>query len=200
MAQSVNFPLVRSGPSIGKRMLRAIARVCIALLIVFAAMLAWQSHRDEAKAIISTWLPALSPLLPSSTSAQDTTLPQSAPGTQKPAFATGATSSGITHQLELMASDLAGARRDLGQLADIARDLADTRRTLEQLAAREEQMAQAVATLQRAERDIKQRLASSPQGVPIAPRRRPQSTVQSSTVPASSIPPATATQQPLPLH
>jgi hypothetical protein len=190
-------------PSVGRRLVSAIVRFCIALLIGVGATLAWQSHGDEAKEIISAWVPALSRFLPASSSAQSAMLPQSTPVSQISAPAAAVSSSEIMQQLETMARELAGAQRNLEQLADMARDLADTRRSLAQLAARQEQIAQSIATLQTFEQEIKQRLASAPQSrsVPMPPRKPPQpaalpSAAQTSSV--SSAPPST--QQALPLR
>jgi hypothetical protein len=188
-------------PSIGSRMVRAIARFCIGVLIGVSATLAWQLHSNDAEKIVGTWLPSLGQFLPTTTSAQNITFPQSAPVTQ---ISASVPSSEITQQLSRMESDLAGAQRNLGQLADITRDLAGARRSLEQLAAKQEQIAQSVATLQRFEQDIKQRMASAPQSrpVPLPPRKPPQQpAAQSSAEEASSVPAAVpSTQQPLPLR
>jgi hypothetical protein len=173
-------------PSAGRRMVSAIIRFCVVLLIGVGATLAWQSRGDEAKALIGIWLPAVGRLLPPATSAQNTTLPQSAPDTQISAPAAALTSSEIMQQLEPMARDLAGARR-----------------SLEQLATRQEQIAQSVLALQTFEQDTKQRLASLPQSrpVPLPPRKPPQAAVQSSAMQAPSAPPAPpSSQQPLPLR
>jgi len=190
-------------PSIGRRMVRAVARFCIAVLVGVSATLAWQLHGYDAGKIVGTWLPSLGRFLPIAASAQNTTLPQSAPVAQISASAAPVTSSEITQQLERMESDLAGAQRNLGQLADITRDLSGARRSLEQLAAKQEQIAQSIATLQRFEQDIKQRMASAPQSrpVPLPPRKPPQPAAQSSDEEASSVPAALpSTQQPLPLR
>ena len=190
-------------PSIGRRMFRAFARFCIAVLIGVSATLAWQLHGNDAEKIVGTWLPSLGRFLPMVTSAQNTTLRQPASTAQISAPAAAVTSSEITQQLERMESDLAGAQRNLGQLADITRDLSGARRSLEQLAAKQEQIAQSIATLQRFEQDIKQRMASAPQSrpVPLPPRKPPQPAAQSSAEEASSVPAALpSTQQPLPLR
>ena len=190
-------------PSIGRRMYRAFARFCIAVLIGVSATLAWQLHGNDAEKIVGTWLPSLGRFLPMVTSAQNTTLRQPASTAQISAPAAAVTSSEVTQRLETMASDIAGAQRNLGQLADISHDIADTRRSLEQLAARQEQIAQSIATLQRFEQDVKQRLASAPQSgsVPL-PRRKPPSLAAESPAAQASSVPATApsTQQPLPLR
>lgn len=190
-------------PSLGKRMFRAIARFCIALLIGVGATLAWQWHGDEAKQMISTWLPALGQMLPASSATQNTTLPQLAPSTQLTGSAAARTSPEITPQLEPMARDLAEARRSLGQLADMARELVDVRHSLEQLAAKQEQIVQSIASLQTFQQNIKQKLASAPQSgsVPLPPRKPPQPASQSSAVKPSSMPPAPpSSREPLPLH
>jgi septal ring factor EnvC (AmiA/AmiB activator) len=185
-------------------MVHSITRFCIAVLIGVGATLACQLHGDEAKKFVGTWLPPLDGFLLISTSAQNTTLPQSAPVVQISAPAAAVTSSEMTQQLKTMASDLADAQRNLGQLPDITRNLADTRRSLEELAAKQEQIAQSIATLERFEQDVKQRLASAPQSrsVPLPPRKpTQQSAAQSSAVEASSVPAAVlSTQQRLPLR
>jgi len=190
-------------PSIGRRMFRAFARFCIAFLIGVSATLAWQLYGEEAEKFVSTWLPSLNRFLPISTFAQNTTLRQPASTAQISAPAAAVTSSEVTQRLETMASDIAGAQRNLGQLADISRDLADARRSLEQLAARQEQIAQSIATLQKFEQDVKQRLASAPQSgsVPLPRRKPPSLAAESPAAPASSVPAtAPSTQQPLPLR
>jgi len=190
-------------PSIGRRMFRAFARFCIAVLIGVSATLAWQLHGNDAEKIVGTWLPSLGRFLPMVTSAQNTTLRQPASTAQISAPAAAVTSSEVTQRLETMASDIAGAQRNLGQLADISRDLADARRSLEQLAARQEQIAQSIATLQKFEQDVKQRLASAPQSgsVPLPRRKPPSLAAESPAAPASSVPAtAPSTQQPLPLR
>ena len=89
------------------------------------------------------------------------------------------------------------------QLEPIARDLAALRRSLEQIAAKQEQMVQNIATLQAAEQDLRQTLASPPPSrtVPLPPRRPPQLAAQSSAVQSLSVPPPPpSTQLPLPLR
>jgi hypothetical protein len=190
-------------PSIGRRMFRAFTRFCIAVLIGVSATLAWQLHGDEAEKFVGTWFPSLNQFLPVSTSTQNITLPQSATTAPISAPAAAVTSSEMAQQLKTMASDLADARRSLGQLTELARDVADTRRNLERLAARQEQIAESIATLQRFEQDIKQRLASAPQSrsVPLPPRKPPPPTAESPAAPPSSVPATVpSTQQPLPLR
>ena len=72
MASSIRVPPRPSGlndqfssdkPSIGGRIFRSLARfffmALIAALIGVAASSAWQSHGDEAKAMVRTWAPSL---------------------------------------------------------------------------------------------------------------------------------------------
>jgi hypothetical protein len=194
--------VARDRPSIGGRMFRAFARFCIAVLIGVSATLAWQLHGDEAEKFASAWVPSLNRFLPISTFAQNTTLRQPASTAQISAPAP-VTSSEVTQRLETMASDIGGVQRNLGQLADISHDLADMRRSLEQLAARQEQIAQSIATLQRFEQDVKQRLASAPQSgsVPLPRRKPPPTAAESPAAQALSVPAtAPSTQQPLPLR
>jgi hypothetical protein len=190
-------------PSIGGRMFRAFARFCIAVLIGVSATLAWQLHGDEAEKFVSTWLPSLNRFLPIATLAQNTTFGQPASTARVSAPAAAVTPSEVTQRLETMASDIVGVQRNLAQLADISHDLADVRRSLEQLAARQEQIAQSIATLQKFEQDVKQRLASAPQSgsVPLPRRKPPPPAADSPAAQASSVPgTAPSTQQPLPLR
>jgi hypothetical protein len=171
-------------PSIVRRMFRALARFSIAVLIGVCATLGWQSYGNEAREMLSTQVPSLLWLSVSTTTstsgglgpAQDVTLPQSAPVSQRSAPAAATTSA------------------ELAQLEPMARDLAAMRRSLEQLAARQEQMAQTIATLQPVEQDIKQKMSSPPlsQAVPLPPRRPPRPSGPSSSVqspPAPTPPP-----------
>jgi hypothetical protein len=171
-----NDQLASDGPSIGRRMFGAIARFFIAVLIGVGTTLAWQSH--DATQLVRTWAPSLGWLLPVSTtrsppdvpvSAQDATLPQTAPVTQGPAPASAVTSGELLQQLE-----------------PITHDLAVVRRSLEQLAAKQEQMAQNIATLQAAEQDIRQKMSSTPPPRPAPPRKPP---AQSSVPPPPGGPP-----------
>jgi hypothetical protein len=197
-------------PSIGRRTFRALARFSIAALIGVGATFGWQSHGDEAKEMVRTWVPSLGWLSSVSTtksppevdvavvqtgptpagqrSAQDAALPQPALATQAvPAPAAAATSPASAQQLEAM-----------------ARNLAVVRRSVEQLAAKQEQMAQNIATLQAVEQDIREKMSSPPpsRSVRVPPRKNaprvapPQlpaqpSSVQSSSVqsPSASLPP-----------
>lgn len=160
----------------------------IAVLIGVGATLGWQSHGDEAKEMVSTWVPTLNWLLSVSTTnspsdvrvaAQDAALSQPPPPTQTPAPGAAATSSELARKLEPM-----------------SRDLAIVLRNLQQLAAEQEQMAQ---ELHAVEQDIRQKVLLPPQSeiVPI-PRSRPRKpTEQSSAAPPLSVRPPAPARQPL---
>jgi hypothetical protein len=185
--------LASDGPSIGRRMFRALTRFFFAVLIGVGATLAWQSHGDAAKQIVRTWAPSLAWLLPVSTttsppdgpvSAQNAALPQSAPLTQSAAPASAVAVGELVQQIE-----------------PITRDLTIVRRSLEQIAAKQEQMAQNIATLQAAEQDIRQKMASPPPSRPGSPRKPPEAATQPSAVQSSSVPPPPPpARPPLPLR
>jgi hypothetical protein len=166
-------------PSSGRRTFRALARFFIAALIGVGALFAWQSHGDEAREMVRTWVPSLGWLSSVATtklppdvdvaavqtrptpagerSAQAAALPQPAPATQTvPAPAAAATSPASAPQLEAM-----------------ARDLAVVRRSVEQLAAKQEQMAHDIAALQAVEQDIREKMSSPPppRSVRVPPRK-----------------------------
>jgi hypothetical protein len=88
--------------SIGRRMLRALARFSIAVLIGVGATLAWQSYGDVAKQMVVARVPALAWLLPVSTTT--------------PAVV-AATPPDPTPKLESLASNLDDMRRSMEQLA-----------------------------------------------------------------------------------
>ena len=90
-------------PSVGRRMFRAVARACIAVLIGAGATLGWLSYGDEAKEAVGTFAPSLGWLLPDST--------PTAPA------AAAATSGELAHQLMPIARDLAAVLRSVEQLA-----------------------------------------------------------------------------------
>jgi hypothetical protein len=186
-------PVASDGPSIGRRMFRALTRFFIAVLIGVGATLAWQSRGDDAKQIVRTWVPSLAWLLPVSSttspsdgpvSTQNAALSQSAPLTQSAAPASVVAVGELVQQIE-----------------PITRDLAIVRRSLEQIAAKQEQMAQNIATLQAAEQDIRQKLSSPPPSRPASPRKPPEAATQPSAVQSSSVPPPPPpARPPLPLR
>ena len=178
--------LASDGPSIGRRMFRAVTRFFVAVLIGVGATLAWQSHGDDAKQIVRTWVPSLGWLLPPNgpVSSQNVALPQSAPVTQSAAPASAITAGELVQQLE-----------------PITRDLTIVRRSLEQLAAKQEQMTQNIATLQAAEQDIRQKMSSPPPSRPAPARKPPEATAQTPAVQPSSVPsPPPPGRPPLPVR
>jgi hypothetical protein len=146
-------------------MIRALARFFVAVLIGVGVTLAWQSHGDEAKVMVSTWAPSLGWLLPVSTT-------KSPPDGQESTAAT-ATSPELVQQLKPLALDLAIVRHSLEQLAA----------KLGQLDAKQEQMVQNIATLQAVDEDIRQKMSSPPQSRAVSAHKPPQPTAQSSATP-----------------
>ena len=89
-------------PPIGKRMLRALIRFSIAVLIGVGATLGWQSYGDEAKEMLVARAPILELLFSVSTS-------------KSPVVA--ATSTDTTRQIAPLVSTLDAVRRSVEQLA-----------------------------------------------------------------------------------
>jgi hypothetical protein len=136
-----NRELAPSRPSISKRMFRAVARFLFAVLLGVGATLGWQTYGDKGSAMVRSWDPSLSWLLPVSTTGSPvagTTLPE------------------IVEQLKPMSLDLAIVRRSLEQLAA----------NQNQFAARQEEIARNVAALQEAEQELKQAVYTPPRKPP----------------------------------
>jgi hypothetical protein len=126
--------------------------------------LAWQSHGDKAKEMVRTWAPSLAWLLPVA-------------ATKSPLDDQGAaTSPDLVQELKPLMLDLAIVRHSLEQL--------DAK--VEQLGVKQEQMVQNIATLQAVEQDITQKVSSPHQSRAASPRKPPQPTAQSSSVPPQS--------------
>jgi hypothetical protein len=157
----------RNRPSIGRRMLRTLARFLITVLIGVGATLAWQSYGDEAKETVTTWAPSLGWLL-------------SVPTTKSPAAAE--TPRELVRQLEPIARDLAAVRGSVEQL--VAKQ--------EEFAAKQEQMGQNIATLQAVEQGIRQKTMSPPpppsRAVPSQPSKPPQPPTAQSAPPGIGSP------------
>ena len=197
--------------SIGRRMIRAVARFCIAILIGVGATLAWQSHGDQAGEIIKAWaaplglrwaasatnsapeitLAGAQTAVPVQAAAQD--VPQSRPGPQNPPTSVG---------------QGAPAAVSMQQLDAIARNLATVQKGIEQLSAKQEEMARNIAALQAAEQDIKSKLSPVAQSkvvVPLPPRKRivadgpAQLAAPSSAEPSPSPRPAPVARPPISL-
>ena len=165
-------------PSIARRIFGAIARFLIAVLIGVCATLAWQSYGDTAREMLSTqvsWLRWVSPTTTTRSdqeSAKIAAVPQSAPMPQAIAPAAATTAP------------------ELEQLEPMARDLAAMRRSLEDLAVKQEQMAENIATLQAAEQEIRQKMASRSQAPSDQPRKRPKPPGRLSPAQSPPVPPA----------
>ena len=173
------------GPSIVRRVLRALVRVSIAVLIGVGATLAWQSYGDKAMEMLSTQVPSLGWL-----SVLTTTLTPDGQGTAQNAVAPQ--SSAIPQTAAPAAA--AATSPEFTQLEPMTRDLAAMRRSLDQLAVKQEQMAQNIATLQAVEQEIKKKMSSRPlvQTTSDQPRKPPKPPANSSPAqspPAPSPPP-----------
>ena len=166
--------------SSGRRMMRAIARLLIAVLIGVGATLAWQSHGDEAIEMVTARVPSLAWLLPISTkSLRD----------GQAATAAVVTSAELMQQLKPMILDLATMQRGVDKLATAIKQLTD----------QQEKMAQDIAILQTTGQDIREKLSSPPQPRTVTPRKTPQSTGQSSSAspePLTSGPPSRSLEGP----
>ena len=177
-SSSFNNEYLASGrPSIVRRIFGALVRFLIAVLIGVCATLAWQSYGDTAREMLSTqvsWLRWVSPTTMTGSgqeSAQNAAVQHSAPMPQ------------------VTAPPAASTAPELAQLEPMARDLAAMRRSLEQLAVKQEQMAEDIATLQTAEQEIKQKMASRPQALSDQPRKRPKPAGRLSPAQSPAMPP-----------
>ena len=165
-----NDPLTTTKRSTGRRMLRGIFRLVSAILIGVAGTLAWQSHGEEAKAMVRAWAPSLTWLVPAPTA--------STVDNGQVAATAMVTSADLAQQLKPVALDLAIVRHGVDQLAT----------TIKQLAAKQEEMAQEIATLQATEQDLKEKVSASAQPRSATTRKTPQSTGQSPAVTNSGAP------------
>ena len=95
-------PLASGRPSIGRRIIRALTRFSIAVLIGVGATLGWQSYGDAAKEMLVVRAPVLAWVL-------------SVPTTKPPVVA--ATSTDPMQQLAPLASNLDVVRRSIEQVA-----------------------------------------------------------------------------------
>ncbi len=147
------------GPGIGKRMLRAILRVSLAILVGVVGTLSWQSYGDEARETVRSMAPSLDWLIPPP-------MPKSPAGDERSADLAG--------QLKPMALDLAVIRKGVEQLAA----------NQEQLAAKDGAIAQNITALQALGRELADRISSlpAPKTAHLAPRRAPEHPAQPSNV------------------
>jgi hypothetical protein len=139
---------VSKNPGIGKRLLRAIVRFSLAILIGVAGTLSWQSYGDQLQNTVRTWAPSLDWLIP--------------PATTKSATANGR-SAELAEQLKPIALDLAVVRKAVEQLAS----------NQEQLGAKDGEIAQSIAALQANEQELGDKISSLPAPKPahVPPRR-----------------------------
>jgi hypothetical protein len=160
--------------STGKRIVRALARFFIAVLIGAGATLAWQSYGDEAMKMVRTEAPSLAWLLPVSAA-------------KPPLDDQGSTAAAASSpQLERLELSLLMVRRGVDQLAAMVEQLSAKQ---DQLAVKQDQMSH-IAVLKS--------LEPRPQSRAVPPRKPPQPTAQSSATQSSSVPaPPPPTEQPL---
>jgi hypothetical protein len=104
-------------PSIGTRIVRAVTRFSVAVLIGIGGTLAWQAYGDQAREMAVAQAPSLGWWL-------------SAPKT-KPAVAAAAISPDLTQQLAPLAQNLDAMRRSVEQLAARQEQLAQNVATLQ---------------------------------------------------------------------
>jgi hypothetical protein len=189
-------------PSLGRRMIRAVARFCIPVVIGIGATLAWQSHGDQASETIKTWAASLGQrwiaapetrsaaeitpaatqtAIPVQAAAQDVALAQPRPDPQIPPASAG---------------QAAPAAASMQQLDAVARNLAVVQKSVEQLGAKQEEMARNIASLQAAEQDIRKKLSPAPQTmvVPLPPRKKIVADAPAQAASPSSVEPSRSPQ------
>jgi hypothetical protein len=152
---------VNERPSVGRRMLRALTRFFIAVLIGVGATLGWQSYGDEARNMAIAQAPTLAWLM-------------SIPTTRPAAMV--ATSPDPAQQLAPLASNLDAVRRSVEQLAVKQDQMAQN---IAALQAVEEDIRQKMSS---APPSLFQQTA------PIAPPKPPQPRAQSPAAQSSSAP------------
>jgi hypothetical protein len=179
-------------PSAGRRLFRSIGRFFIIALIGVGGTLAWQSHGDEATAMIRTWAPSLAWLLP------EPTMPSGG------LSAADRTASAGTQRADVPRS---GAEASISPVWEqrievMARELALVRQSIEQLAANQDQMAQNITSLQTIEQDIREKL-SAPRPSQAPPAAAQRNTPRAAPSPAPAAQPAptpSSARAPLPLR
>lgn len=157
-------------PSIGRRILRTLTGIFIAVLIGIGATLAWQSHGDAARAMAAAQAPSLGWLLSVST-------------TKSPAMA--ASAADPVQKLEPLASNLDVVRRSVEQLAAKQEQMAQNIATLQAVA---DDIRQRMSTTPPSSPSQQQATAPIPQHNPPQPRAQ-SSAAQPSSVPRP-LPPA----------
>jgi hypothetical protein len=172
---------IRIGPSMTRRILRAIAGLVFLVLVGIGGMMAWQSFGGEL-AMVKAWAPSLAEMLSSST-------------TKPAAPAVGAE---IQQQLKSIAADLAALRYTVEQLTanqdplmhtqeQISRAQEQMSRAQEQISRTQEQMAQSIATLQTGEQLVHKRSSPPPaKPVHVLPPAKPVQHPAQLTSPAPS--------------
>ncbi len=185
----MRYPLVRG-------MFRTLAGFIVVALIGLATTLAWLIYRDEAKEVVSAWVPSLGSSFTASTTKAPSNLDVTAEQTSSTAEVRASGQNTAPQSTPALAPTLGSE----SQLEAVLRDLAALRRSVEELAAKQDQMAQSIATIQAVQQDIRAKMSFAPpsSAVAIPPRRseprvaptprRPSATHAPSG--ASAIPPA----------
>ena len=199
-------------PSLGRRIFRGIAgfftKALIAFLIGILVISAWQSHGDEAKAMIRTWASsawqsrgddAKRMVKEAWTSSLDWVMKKLPPdvdiaGKQKGFSPAGqvstrdaASSASVVQNPVPVAT--AVPFDSVQQLKMIAQDLIVVRQKLEQLTAMQQQMMQKIASLQALQQDIKQKASSPPSSPAVSvPLRKNGQAVAAPPAPRSPSP------------
>jgi hypothetical protein len=169
-------PSIRVGPSITRRIFRAVAGLSFLVLVGVGGAVAWRSYGGDL-AMVKAWAPSPAESLPTST-----TKPAAPP--------VGAE---IQQQLKSVAADLAALRHTVEQLAANQDQLTHTQeqmsRTQDQMSRAQEQMVQSVTTLQAAEQLV-HKPSSQPSAKPahVLPPAKPVQHPAQLTNPAPSKP------------
>jgi hypothetical protein len=106
----------RGRAPVGRRIFRTLFRFVLTVLLGIAATLSWQSHGEQAKAMVAVWAPSLSPLV----AVLPTTAPVAVAASARPA-----------QQFEPVARELAVLRRGMGLLAAKQEQMLATLSTIE---------------------------------------------------------------------
>src|SRR5215467_4313547 len=136
-------------PSLGKQILRGLARFLIIFCLGVAATLGWQSYGDAAREMIANSYPQLSWLAPQAA-------PLAQPASDTPAPAPSATPSPEQQQLKEMSLAFATMRQ-----------------SVDKLAAGQQQMADGIAKLTADQQQLLQKISAPPPGPAAAPARKP---------------------------
>jgi len=187
-------PFLPERPSLARRLFRGLVRFCVVFLMGVAAALTWQSEGDQAIELVRTSAPTWAPAW-----AMDWIPAARVPTTGSLSSGSSANAPPVVQAQSIAsqtAAPAAAAPSDsVRQIETMARDLTGVRHSIEQLVARQEEMVQSIATLQAAEQDLKQKIASMPRPAPV-PKHKPPPTLSAQSSAAAPPPPAASAAQP----